>query len=259
MHPSFLLAAILGAAATQAFDHSAFDALLRAHVEDGRVDYDGFASAPSFAAYLDSLDRTDPARLDDRERLAYWINVYNAYTIALINRHRERDSIRNINRTIDPTGKGPWHEKLVRAGGQSYHLDAVEHDIIRRQWKEPRVHFALVCAAVGCPPLRGEAYSGAKLETQLADQARRFLLQSTAQNRVDVATGTVYGSPIYVDYYRDDFGGTDAAIARFLAGIHPEGPEKQLLLSGRARLVATEYDWTFNSQAKARDRRPEKR
>lgn len=237
-----------------AFDHSAFDALLRAHVVEGRVDYDAFARAPEFKAYLASLDQAEPARLDPQEGLAYWINVYNAFTIELINRHQERTSIQNINKAPGAAVPGPWREMLVRAGGRTLHLDHVEHDIIRRQWKDPRIHFALVCAAVSCPPLRSEAYTGARLDTQLADQGRRFLLHSPAQNRVELQAGTLYGSPIFVEYYREDFGQTDAAIARYLASFFPDGPEKELLLSGRAKLVATEYDWTLNSQAIARER-----
>ncbi len=143
----------------------------------------------------------------------------------------------------------------MRAGGRFYDLDEVEHQIIRTQWKEPRIHFALVCAAMSCPPLRSEAYTGSRLEAQLDDQARVFLLRSPAANRVDVETGTVYGSSIYVEYYCEDFGGTDVAIARYLARFYPDGREKELLLSGRARLVATVYDWTLNSQEKARERK----
>ena len=171
------------------------------------VDYDAF-KGPDFKAYLASLDKADPATLDDKERLAFWINVYNAYTIELINKHNERDSIRNINKALGfIKGYGPWKEQLVKAGGKVYHLDNVEHDIIRKQWNEPRIHFALVCAAMGCPPLRSEAYTGARLEDQLQDQAVEFLVRTPDQNRVDVKTGTVYGSPIYVKYYPEDFGG----------------------------------------------------
>jgi hypothetical protein len=244
-------------ARSEAFDHAPFDLLLRKHVVQGMVDYDAF-QAPDFKAYLASLDRARPASLDPRERLAYWINVYNAYTIQLIVEHRERKSIRNINRTLGIAAKGPWHEKLVRAGGQVYHLDNVEHDIIRKQWREPRIHFALVCAAMGCPPLRSEAYTGAKLEEQLAAQARQFLRETPAKNRVDVKTNTVFGSIIYVKHYREDFGQTDAAIGRYLAAFYAEGKEKQLLLSGKFRLVATEYDWTLNSQERAKELRARK-
>ena len=240
------------AASGASLDHSAFDALLRKHVASGMVDYDAFAAAPEFPKYLAALAKADPAALDDKERLAYWINVYNAYTIELINAHKERESIRNINTTLGFAGKGPWHEKLVKAGGKVYHLDNVEHDIIRKQWSEPRIHFALVCAAMSCPPLRSEAYTGPKLEGQLADQARRFLIETPSANRVDVPSATVYGSMIYASYYREDFGSTDAKIGAYLAQFYPDGPEKQLLLSGKFKLVGTHYDWTLNSQEQAR-------
>ncbi len=248
-----LLAAAFGPQLRAAeFDHSSFDALLRAHVAAGMVDYDAFQASPAFPKYLGALAMADPASLADEERLAYWINVYNAYTIQLINEHAERKSIRNINKTLGIAAKGPWHEKLVKAGGSVYHLDNVEHDIIRRQWREPRIHFALVCAAMGCPTLRSEAYTGAKLEQQLAEQARAFLIETPEKNRVDAATGTVHGSLIYVKYYREDFGSTDAAIGRYLAQFHADGPEKRLLLSGRFKLVETPYDWTLNSQEQAK-------
>ncbi len=246
-----VVAMLLAAARGWSFDHSAFDTLLRRHVVDGMVDYDGFQASADFPRYLDALGAADPAGLDDTQRLAFWINVYNAYTIQLVNAHGERQSIRNINKTLGLALKGPWREKLVRAGGKLLHLDNVEHDIIRKQWREPRIHFVLVCAAMGCPPLRSEAYTGAKLEQQLADQARKFLLHSPDQNRVDVDSRTAYGSPIYVKYYREDFGSTDAAIGRYLATFHPDGPEKELLASGRFKLVATDYDWTLNSQEQA--------
>ena len=238
-------------AAAQAFDHSTFDALLKKHVVNGMVDYGGF-KGPDFKAYLASLDQADPAKLDPKERLAYWINVYNAYTIELINRHDEQGSIRNINKTLGVAAHGPWREKLVKAGGKVYHLDNVEQDIVRKEWKEPRIHFALVCAGMGCPPLRSEAYTGAKLEEQLADQASLFLRKTPLKNRVDVKAGIVYGSPIYIKYYPEDFGGSPAAIGKYLAGFYPDGPEKQLLLLGTFKLVVTEYDWTLNSQAKAK-------
>src|SRR5687768_3643190 len=138
MISAFALVAI-GASAALApaapFDHSVFDRLLAAHVSaDGRVDYDSFARAPDFAAYDDQL--------------AFWINVYNAYTIQLINAHGERHSIRNINKTLGVIkAMGPWKEEIVRAGGLTTSLDFVEHEIVRKRFAEPRIHFALVCAA----------------------------------------------------------------------------------------------------------------
>jgi hypothetical protein len=238
--------------AQSTFDHTRFDTLLRRHVVDGLVDYDAFKAAPEFAAYLASLAQAEPAKLDQAERLAFWINTYNAYTIQLIVSHGERASIRNINKTLGLKLKGPWKQELVHAGGQRMHLDHVEHEIIRKQFQEPRIHFALVCAALGCPPLRSEAFTGARLEQQLADQTRVFLLASPTKNRVDVQARVVYASMIYGSYYREDFGGSDAAIGRYLAGVWPPGPERELLESGRFRLQTTEYDWTLNSQEMGR-------
>jgi hypothetical protein len=233
-------------AAPAAFDHSAFDALLRAHVAQGLVDYDAFAKDPSFARYLDALSRAKVDALPEPERLAFWINAYNAYTIQLVNAHRERESIRNINKVLG-LGKGPWKEPIVRAGGQTLTLDQVEHEIVRKRFREPRIHFALVCAARGCPPLRPEAYTGARLEAQLDEQARAFLARSPERNRVDVAARTVHLSPI-LDWYREDFGGTKAAVGRYVAAYLPAGPAKELLLAGDFTLAYTDYDWSLNKR-----------
>jgi hypothetical protein len=230
-----------------AFDHSAFDALLRAHVAGGAVDYDAFQGNTAFAAYLEALARADPAALPRAERLAFWINAYNAYTIQLVNSHGERQSIRNIGKTLGVKLKSPWKEEMVRVGGKTYSLDDVEHQVIRPQFREPRIHFALVCAARGCPPLRPEAYTGARLEAQLDDQARLFLTASPDKNRVDVASRTVYLSPI-LEWYADDFGGTKQAVGRYLARFFskPKGPAQELLESGDFELKYTDYDWSLN-------------
>jgi hypothetical protein len=248
---ALLLAAPLAVAAPP-LDHSAFDALLREHVAEGLVDYDAFARSQELRLYLDQLATAELDGLSDSERLAFWINVYNAYTIQQINAHEERDSIRNINKTLGLLPlKGPWSEKMVRAAGRTLSLDDVEHELIRKEFDEPRIHFALVCAALGCPPLRSEAYTGARLEEQLEDQARVFLLYSPAKNRIDVAAATVWVSPILV-WYKGDFGGTDKALGRFLSRYREEGPERELLEAGRFRLRKTDYDWTLNSREKGR-------
>lgn len=246
-----LLGAPPAGAQAAAFDHGAFDALLRAHVRDGRVDYDAFARATTFRAYLRSLERADLAALPEPERLAFWINAYNAYTIQLIVAHGERESIRNVNKTLGVLAlKGPWKEPIVRAAARTLTLDDVEHEIVRKQFREPRIHFALVCAAVSCPPLRAEAYTGARLDAQLDEQARAFLLATPAANRVDPAARSVHLSPIF-DWYRGDFGGDDAALGRYVAAFHPPGPARELLLSGDFRVHWTAYDWALNSQARA--------
>lgn len=232
------------AASESVVDHRPFDRMLQQWVTDGMVDYDAFARSAEFRAYLGSLDAARPERMARADQLAYWINVYNAYTIALINSRKERRSIRDINKRFGITLKSPWAEPIVRAGGRTLTLDDVEHTIIRPTYKDPRIHVALVCAAKGCPPLRGEAFVGARLEAQLDDQARRFLAQ-TAKNRVDVATRTVYGSPIFT-WYREDFGGTLAGVGAFWATYLPDGPARELVRSGQFRWEDTDYDWTLN-------------
>jgi hypothetical protein len=238
--------------AAQSFDHGAFDALLKAHVVDGMVDYGAFRTAPTFRSYLAALAATNPASLPRDEQLAFWINAYNAYTIQLIVSKNETRSIRNINKTLGLKLKGPWSEKMATVGGTTYTLDNIEHDIIRPTYKEPRIHFALVCAAMGCPPLRSEAFTGARLNQQLEDQGAVFLLKSPGKNRVDVATRTFYHSMIF-GYYKGDFGGSVTAAGAYVARWFPAGsPERRLLESGSFKTVETEYDWTLNSQANAR-------
>ena len=225
-------------------DAAPYNAMLAQYVSNGLVDYDAFARDPRFPQYLQQLDHTDPSKLAPADRLAFWINTYNAYTIQLINSRGERHSIRNINKHFGISLKSPWAEPVVRAGGQTLTLDDVEHRIIRPQFKDPRVHAALVCAALGCPPLRSEAYDGARLSEQLDDQARRFLAQR-GKNRVDVASRTAFGSPIFT-WYREDFGGSLAGVGAFWARFLPPGAERDLVLGGSFAWKDTEYDWSLN-------------
>ena len=225
-------------------DHTAWNTMLGAYVTNGMVDYDAFQRDPRFASYLAQLARVPVAPLSRNQQLAYWINVYNAYTIELLYSRKERKSIRNINKVLGVSVKSPWAEPIVKADGRTLTLDDVEHEIIRKQFKEPRIHVALVCAAIGCPPLRSEAFTADRIEAQLDDQARRFLAQQK-KNRVDVKTGTVYGSPIFT-WYREDFGGTLNGVGAFWARYTLAGPEQELLRSGKFKWVDTDYDWKIN-------------
>ncbi len=237
----------LSAQQPAAFDHALFDELLGAHVsEAGRVDYEAFGSSPDFHLYLTALAEAQLDPLPESERLALWINAYKAYTIELINRHGERESIRKINKTLGLFGgKGPWKERLADVAGRVWTLDEIEQEIIRKRFSEPRIHFALVCAAIGCPPLRNEAYLGEALDRQLNDQARAFLVKSPAKNRIDTTEGVAYLSPIF-DWYREDFPAGTAGLGGFMARFHPSGPTKDLLQSGRFRVEFTDYDWSLN-------------
>lgn len=227
--------------------HAPYDRLLRAHVRDGLVDYDAFARAPEFPRYLASLDTVKVNALTEDGRLAFWINVYNAFTIQLVLRHQERTSIRNINRTLGFLQlKGPWNERLVRAAGEQYSLDQVLHRILRKEFHEPRVHFALVPAAKGAPPLRSEAYVGERLGDQLEDQTRRLLADTT---RTWYRNGVLGVNRVLTAYERD-FGTTRKEMVLFVAPyvtLRPTEPQKQRLLDGLAIVQPRNYDWSLNS------------
>ncbi len=238
---------LLGGSARAAdFDHAPFDALLRRHVELGYVDYDAFSRAPAFKKYLAAIGSFDPDGMPLGERLAFWINAYNAHTIQLVVSRGERDSLQSL-KTDAGAAADAWSLPVARVASRVYTLNQIEHDVIRARFKDPRAHFALVCAAVGCPPLRSEAYVGARLEAQLEQQAREFLLSSPEKNHIDVEARLVRLSPIF-DWYRQDFGGTDQAIGQYIARFLPEGAGKRLLVTGGYEIRWTGYDWSLNSR-----------
>ena len=230
--------------------HAPFTALLRDHLRNDLVDYDAFARSPEFQGYLRALAAARLGSMSKDDLLAFWINVYNAYTIQLINQHEERESIRNINKflgLVKGMGKGPWKEEIVRAAGRTLTLDEVEHKIIRVEFKEPRIHMALVCAAVSCPPLRQEAYEGARLDEQLHDQTRTFLRERQVSNRLDLGNQIIHLSPIF-DWYREDFGKSDAAILKFVAPYFEGVGERFAFTKGNLEIEFTDYDWSLNLQ-----------
>ncbi|MEP6781645.1 MAG: DUF547 domain-containing protein [Gemmatimonadaceae bacterium] len=210
-------------------DHSAYDALLHKYVANGLVNYAAFHDNPIFEKYLATLNTIDPSKFEEPERIAFWLNVYNAYTIELIASHGETESIRNINKTFGVLKlKGPWSDPIVKAAGRTLTLDDVEHRILRHEFSEPRVHFAMSFGTLGGAPLRSEAYSGAKLDEQLDDQARIFILDSPTKNSVDTARYTLHASPILARY-RSDFGDSPSALGKFLSDYFPDGPERRML------------------------------
>ena len=239
-------AAESASASSPSFDHTAFDRLLTRHVDQGGlVDYAAFEDEPAFDEYLSRLASADVEALDADARLALWINAYNAWTIELINREDRPESIKDINKTLGfiPTG-GAWRVRFAEVAGETWTLDEIEHEVIRERFDEPRIHFALVCAAIGCPPLRAGAYTGGQLDRQLDEQARAFLLDSPGKNRVDAESARVHLSPIF-DWYEEDFGDGREDLGRYLAQWF-EGDEAELLRSGDFRVDYTDYDWSLN-------------
>ena len=152
--------------------HEGWNALLQKHVsENGVVDYKGFkADKADLDAYLEALSENVPTKETARdEALAYWINAYNAFTVDLITRNYPTKSILRFD-----NGK-TWDVKRIKLGGEKYSLNQIENEIIRPQFKEPRIHFAVNCAAQSCPPLANEAFTASNLEQLLDARARAFI------------------------------------------------------------------------------------
>lgn len=218
------------------------NAALSARVREGRVDYAGLKKdSADLDAWLASAAKVDEADFKGRpreQRLAFLINLYNAATLRLILDRFPIDSIRDIGPAWDPNKA--WKLPSVKVFGRTISLNTVEHEMIRPIFNEPRVHFALVCAAKGCPPLRSEAYDGTRLNAQLDDQARTFLSQK-AKNDASRAGETAYLSPIF-KWYMKDFGGSKKSVLAFV--------KKWLPVEDNWTVDWTEYDWSLNEDKK---------
>ena len=227
--------------------HGSFTQLLERFVDrQGDVDYEALqAQADSvLAPYLQVLATTHLAPLDREARLAFWINAYNAYTLKLIVDHYPVTSIRDIEGP--PNGDTPFQRPVGPVADTVRTLDEIEHEIIRERFEEPRIHFALVCAAKSCPRLRLEAYTGPRLDQQLDDQAHRFL-HADRKNRIPADDGRVALSRI-LKWYGSDFGPTPAAVQQELASYF-EGSVRDSLSRGAYEVRFLPYDWTLNDQS----------
>jgi hypothetical protein len=174
-------------AQSQPPSHALYDDLLGKYVnQQGNVDYEGLLQAQDqLDTYLALLSKNAPNEgWTENEQLAYWINVYNAFTLDLILEYYPVESIKDIGASIQiPFINTPWDIKFIEIGEETYDLNNIEHGIIRKEFDEPRIHFALVCAAESCPRLRNEAYQAEQLDAQLTEAARDFLSDS-AKNEI---------------------------------------------------------------------------
>lgn len=228
-------------------EHAAWTALLRRFVRDGLVDYRGLAAegAADLDAYLASLsavDETEYLTFSREARIAFWVNVYNAFTIRLVLDHYPIESIRSIGFLPGSAFRRRFIRMELHGGGR-LSLDHVEHRILREELGEPRIHFAIVCASRSCPALRPEAYRGRDLDAQLDAATRAFLADET-RNRI--RPGDVRLSAIF-RWFREDFekaaGSVPAFVARFA-----DGPAAAALRDPDVRVRYLDYDWSLNER-----------
>ena len=227
-------------------DHNDFDALLKRYVdEDGFVDYAALKAQDTQALdnYLKRLGSLDPSLYGRSERLAFWINAYNALTIKGILNFYPTKSIRDH---VSVFGFSIWKDYKTIVNGTDYSLDDMEHKILRKM-DEPRIHFAIVCASVGCPKLLNEAYTATDLDEQLARSTRDFFADRS-KFLLDAKKGVVYQSPI-MDWYKDDFGSNQEARLAFIRPFLGSKEDRAILDRDRLKVKNLDYDWSLNDQS----------
>ena len=235
------------AASTKAVDHSAWDRLVKnfvVRVADGstRLAY-GKVMGPDrqvLMQYVDTLAATPVGELNRDQQKAYWINLYNAVTVKVVLDHYPVKSIKDIKISPGLFAAGPWGKKLVRVEGEELSLDDIEHRILRPIWKDPRIHYAVNCASIGCPDLAPEAYTPANMEKLLDEGARAYVNHPRGAR---VESGKLQVSSIY-DWFADDFGGSPAGVIAHLKQF-AAAPLMQAL-GQRSKIDGDGYDWTLN-------------
>jgi hypothetical protein len=225
----------------EAFDHSSYDQLIADHVDsDGFVDYAGLAGrGATLDAYIDSLATVTLDNLGRDEHLALLINAYNAFTLRLIRDHFPVESIRDI------PAKERWDAERWVLAGETYSLNQIEHGLIRPNFREPRIHFALVCAAIGCPPLRSEAYTGDRLEQQLEDQTR-FTHGNERWLRYERGNATIELTALY-QWYAGDFEQVGGSVLEYAAR-YSEDLATDLAAGHVPTIRHLDYDWSLNAR-----------
>ena len=232
-------------------DHSAWTRFLQMYV---RTD----ARGVNLVAYGD-VSKTGRKMLDDyivrlemapiatytrQEQLAYWINLYNALTVRVVLAYYPVDSIMDIKISPGWFSPGPWGKKLIKVDRRPLSLDDIEHRILRPIWKDPRIHYALNCASIGCPNLQKKAFTASDMETMLTAAARDYVNHPRGVEFID---GDLYVSSIY-NWFVEDFGGTDSGVIRHLSR-YAEPALKKRLTEG-TNISGNRYDWALNGYRK---------
>jgi hypothetical protein len=256
-------------ASAQSFDHShaAFSALLKKHVvlveggKTSKVNYVEFGKdQAALKSYLDSLSKVSEAEFNGwtkPQRMAFLINAYNGFTVELILQNYPTKSIKDIGGTFDDR----WKRKFFKLLGQDSYLNKIEHEMLRKPgaFDEPRVHFAVNCASIGCPALREEAYTAEKIDKQLEEQTSRFL-SDRSRNRYDPKSGKLEVSMIF-KWFKEDwesgykgFDGKTPAIksredyfARYAKLLADAPLDQQKVADGKAGISFMDYDWSINA------------
>lgn len=262
------LSLFLFAGTVSAFDqkHALLARVLNDYTNNGRVDYRKLKAEPgSLNDYLESLAQLRQAEYDSwskDEKIAFWVNAYNALTLkVLIEYYPIRPtffaSLRHPENSIRQI-PGAWDKIKFRVMEEELTLNQIEHDILRKSFREPRVHMALVCASLGCPQLRGEPFTGNALDSQLNEQTSIFL-NTPSKFKIDKAKGEVSVSPIFKWFGEDfvekylpatgfpDHAKTERAALNFISRYLDESGQAYLK-NEKYKVLYLDYDWSLNEQ-----------
>ncbi len=242
-------------AASASFDHSLYTEILQSYVdEDGGVNYQGLKEQgrEKLDKYVKSLESASPSKMSEKERMAFYLNAYNAFTLKLIGDHYPLKSIRKIPNLSGLAGFGQWKEDLWTIDNKKISLDAIEHKILRPMG-DPRIHFALVCAAKSCPNLARQAYRAGNLDEMLNEHSRKFNqspkgLKISEENRFSKTRPILTLSSIY-KWFREDFLLVSESLPDFVQR-YAAGEVQQFIEKNQKniKIEYMDYDWHLNDQ-----------
>ena len=229
-----------------AIDHSAWDRFLKTYVRDGndginRVAYGNVTAADKAALdkYIAALSATNIGSHNRNEQFAFWVNLYNAVTVQLVLDHYPVKSIKKIKGGL--FNSGPWDEVVVTVNGVDLTLNNIEHGVLRPIWKDPRIHYVVNCASIGCPNLYAAAFTSQNYGTLLTASAKDYVNHPRG---VKVEGGKLIVSSIF-EWYQSDFGDSDSGVIEHVKKYaEPELKEK---LAGISSVYDDQYDWNLNS------------
>lgn len=248
-----------GIAAASAWDSSCvmWKRVLDQYEEDGLINYQVLKENPNdlniFLKSVEGANRNEYNRWSRNQKIAFWINVYNALAMKMVADHYPIKKGLNFKALVFPENSiqqipNVWNQKALEVFGEKISLNMIENEILRKEFNEPRIHFALVCASIGCPVLRGEPYTAERLDDQFNDQIHQFL-SNPEKFRYDNSRDTMHLSPIF-KWFRKDFnwaGGIPAFVRQYL-------PEKTAdRISGKTKIEWLGYDWSLNERGDARE------
>lgn len=239
------------ATSARTIDHGRWGEFLASHVIDdpngpNRVAYGAVSEADRAALdrYLDEMAKTAISGYARDEQMAYWINLYNALTVRVVLDHPSVDSIRDIDISPGLFSDGPWDADLIEVEGETLTLNDIEHRILRPIWRDPRIHYAVNCASIGCPDLQIRPFTGAQIDAQLEAAARAYVNDPRGVAIVgdDITVSKIYG------WFIEDFGGDEAGVMAHLTRYAEPALKAELTRIGK--LDDTAYDWSLNGAAR---------